>query len=909
MSRQYDNHGRDQYNIENVDTLNIVNDSDRNVLLGDWKPSFEHMQGRKDAIAYLNIALADPKKAIACIVGLGGYGKSTLAAKLFDGWEGGCFWADLSQRSRDFREFATRAIAQLGQKSLEQVNNLPEVLLGYELAAVLQGQGFLVVLDNLESLLDGDSNLESVLWREFLQNWANDGEGSKVLITTREEPNLPKLRFFRYELRDGLEDAEGAAVLRDFGILGTAAELVAVSQRVGGIPLSLMLIVGLLCNDYEEEPHVRFLPDDLFGIEGAHRLGRVTTEAVFRASFERLEPRLQSLLMAVSVFAKPFDRPMAAAMIADEEVTDRDLLLLKKRGFVLAESGFYRFQPQIQELVQRQAESLTKFHRKAISYYWKNRKPTLDPRHDKLEDADPYLQVFHHYCELGEYESAFYTLRNGLNVNDIDSFLTLCGYYEKKVELYTRLVNSWQLEKMEKLGYTSSLTALGNTSHSLGQYQQAIYFHQQSLKIKQENGNKRGEANSLIGLGNAYNSLGLYQQAIFSYKQALEIVKEIGDRQNEAKALGNLGNAYYFLGNYQQAISFYNQELEIAQAIGDKQGEASSFGNLGNVYELLGEYQQAISFHLQHLEIAQIIGDKQGKSNSLGNLGNAYEALGQYQQAISFQQQHLEIAQAIGDQQGESNSLISLGNAYAYLGHYQEAIAFYEKSLELKRAIGDERGESASFDNLGNVYNFMGHYQQAIFYHQKSLGIAQRIGNRQGEAASLGNLGNTYNLLGQYQKAIPFLQQSIEIAHEIGYKENEASSFNNLGNTFSLLGQYQKAVTFYNQSLEIRQVIKDKRGEVISFMNLGKSYHHIGKFKEGFVALNRANKLLQELQIPLKPESYSDWLILIIRFAERGKWQIALCFCIGLFAFPLFLAYLVALLLWRLIKEKVKSRK
>jgi tetratricopeptide (TPR) repeat protein len=559
MSRQYDNYGRDQYNIEKIDTLNVVNHADRNISLDDLSPPCNHMQGRKEAIVALDIALADPKKAIACIVGLGGYGKSTLAAKLFAEWKGGRFWADLSQRSRDFREFATRAITQLGQKSLEQVNNLPEAQLGYELAAVLQGQGYLVVLDNLESLLDGDGNLENVLWREFLQTWANDGESSTVLITTQEEPNLSKLRFFRYELRDGLEDAEGAAVLRDFRILGMEAELLAVSQRVGGIPLSLMLIVGLLCNDYEEEPHVRFLPDDLFGIGGAHRLGRVTTEAVFRASFERLEPRLQSLLMAVSVFAKPFDGKMAAAMIADEAVTDRDLLLLKKRGFVLAESGCYRFQPQIQELVQRQIADLAELHRRAINFYLTlcEAKPTLDPRHDTLEDADPYLQIFHHYCELGEYESAFYTLHSELNVSETDSFLSLCGYYVKQVELYTRLVNRWQLEQTQQLEYTVSLAALGNAYNSLGQHQQAITFHQQSLEISQVIGDKRGEVCSLIGLGSACNSLGQYQQALFFYQQSLEVAREIGYKNGETGSLGNIANILQSLGQYQQAITFH----------------------------------------------------------------------------------------------------------------------------------------------------------------------------------------------------------------------------------------------------------------------------------------------------------------------------------------------------------------
>ncbi len=69
--------------------------------------------------------------------------------------------------------------------------------------------------------------------------------------------------------------------------------------------------------------------------------------------------------------------------------------------------------------------------------------------------------------------------------------------------------------------------------------------------------------------------------------------------------------------------------------------------------------------------------------------------------------------------------------------------------------------------------------------------------------------------------------------------------------------------------------------------------------------MSRATEILHELELPM---SYPKWIKSIIRFAQRGKWQIALCFCVGLFAFPLFLAYLVVLLLWRLIKGKVESK-
>ena len=123
-------------------------------------------------------------------------------------------------------------------------------------------------------------------------------------------------------------------------------------------------------------------------------------------------------------------------------------------------------------------------------------------------------------------------------------------------------------------------------------------------------------------MGNAYHSLGQYQKAIDFYEQSLEIEREIGNPQGEAISLGNLGNAYDSLGQYQKAIDFHQQYLEISREIGDRLGEAASLGNLGNAYHSLGQYQKAIDFHQQFLEMAREIGYRQGESIGLNNLGN-----------------------------------------------------------------------------------------------------------------------------------------------------------------------------------------------------------------------------------------------------------------------------------------------
>ena len=292
---------------------------------------------------------------------------------------------------------------------------------------------------------------------------------------------------------------------------------------------------------------------------------------------------------------------------------------------------------------------------------------------------------------------------------------------------------------------------------SLGDYQRAIDFDQQSLAIKREIGNHGGEATSLANLGNAYDFLGEYQRAIDFHRQSLVIYRQIGNRGGEAASLANLGVAYYSLGEYQRAIDFHQQSLAIVREIGDLQGEAKSLGNLGNAYDSLGEYQRAIDLHQQALIIAQEIDDKYWIAGTLNNLGNSYKNLGRYQRAIDFHQQSLAIGREIGDLQGEANSLGSLGLTYYSLGDYQHAIDFLQQTLAITQYIGDAEGEGLSLSYLGYAQDKFGKTDLAITFFKQS--VNKREGIRSGIQGLSSELQESYTqtVAGTYRKLADLL--------------------------------------------------------------------------------------------------------------------------------------------------------
>jgi tetratricopeptide (TPR) repeat protein len=244
----------------------------------------------------------------------------------------------------------------------------------------------------------------------------------------------------------------------------------------------------------------------------------------------------------------------------------------------------------------------------------------------------------------------------------------LATLYAKLAEIYTKRIARGEAADLEE------------------EKQQAIDAYHQAIDRYRVINKKSALANTLNKFGVFLDkNISRYKEAINFHQQSLEIQREIGDRQGEAASLGNLGNAYDSLGEYQRAIDFYQQSLEIQHEIGDKCGEASSLNNLGNVCRKLGEYQRAINFHQQSLEIEREIGNRSGEAASLGNLGNAYDLLGEYQRAIDFYQQSLEIQREIGNRSGEAFSLLNQARTLAKyeprrfeaLGQFRQARAIF----------------------------------------------------------------------------------------------------------------------------------------------------------------------------------------------------------------------------------------
>jgi WD40 repeat protein len=224
----------------------------------DWgeAPQTEQFYGRKRELAELKRWLLDDHCRLVSILGMGGIGKTSLAAALveqvYERYDA-VFWRSL-QNAPPLQSILQECLQFVsGQQMLLPSEEDRQITL---LIDCCRSRRFLLVLDNVESLLQGGG--QSGQYREgcggygrLFQRMGESRHQSCLLITSREkQKEVALLEGEKAAVRSsqlaGLPPADGQEILKDKGLDGTEHIWETIVIHYGGNPLALRLVGQLI---------------------------------------------------------------------------------------------------------------------------------------------------------------------------------------------------------------------------------------------------------------------------------------------------------------------------------------------------------------------------------------------------------------------------------------------------------------------------------------------------------------------------------------------------------------------------------------------------------------------------------------------------------------------------------------
>ena len=543
---------------------------------------------------------------------------------------------------------------------------------------------------------------------DFLAALARTPGPSALLITCRYRFELPDNsgEYLRWWGLGPLSFSEMLRLAWDLPHVGSLNddELRELWASIGGHPRTLEMLDALLGHGQGRLTHIerglkrrlkKTLPD---GVDVACWLDRPrdldvsVAEAVTLAAndvllpqlLDLLSPKAKRLLMGLSLFRRPVERPAAIFVLgtfternaAEDEAngatdppfaTDLpidDLLdelvsttLLTRLQIADGSSPQWFVHRWTASAMERQEESAAEFteeddadrHRRAAAYWmWHYRTATQN----READVDDLMECYAHFDEAGDVEQSDNAAQGAASILD------RIGRWDDEWKLINRQLQNPRLSKARQAIWHHQLGVLVQRR---GDYDAAHKLYEQSLTIFEELGDRAGMAITHHNLGILAQARGDYDTARTQYQRALTIFEELGDRAGMANTHGQLGILAQARGDYDTARTQYQRALTIKEELGDRAGMANTHHNLGILAQARGDYDTARHLYQRALTIKEELGDRAGMANTYSQLGILAQDQDDYDTAHTQYQRALTIFEELGNRVGMANTYSQLG--------------------------------------------------------------------------------------------------------------------------------------------------------------------------------------------------------------------------------------------------------
>ncbi|AWW30382.1 sensor histidine kinase [Echinicola strongylocentroti] len=278
---------------------------------------------------------------------------------------------------------------------------------------------------------------------------------------------------------------------------------------------------------------------------------------------------------------------------------------------------------------------------------------------------------------------------------------------------------SLSLELGDTLLYAQSLDNLGLMYRYHQRYEEAIPLHTKAFNLLADEDSaslsKMIYANN-AGVASRYAED--FDKAVFYYLEALKIAESENNLRNIAIACNGLGNTLLHLpGRGEDAIAYFERSLEAERKRNNTLGIAMNYLSIGDYFTEIGEYQMARNYLSKLLDI------NKARKDTFG-LGITYEYYGQnyfhegrdLQKAANYFSQSKALFEKLGDLHKQADIAKKQADVYRKRGNLNEAIQQYNASWKLAEQVKNKGLIKECSYWLSTIYEQQGQFKKALEY-------------------------------------------------------------------------------------------------------------------------------------------------------------------------------------------------
>ncbi len=665
--------------------------------------------GRQREVEELSQLLRDPQCRLLSLVGPGGIGKTRLTIEIASEMQvvfaDGVYFVPLASVGSINAVIST--IADAIHFAFYGPSDPKVQLLNH-----LQEKQLLLLLDNLEHLLVGESQQETVV--ELLLEILQQAAQVKLLVTSRESLGLQDEWVFEVEGLPVPEsiDTEGSAqntsvelflqrARRAYvGFIATPEDfpaIVRICQFVDGMPLGIELAAAwvrtLSCDEIAQEigRGLGFLSVSARDFPARHR----SMHAVFDQSWKLLSEEEQTVLLRLSVFRGGFRREAAEA-VAGATLSVLSALVTKS---LIRRSGAGRY--DMHELIRQfaasklanDAEKMQAAQERHSLYYL----GLLEEQGVRLQSHQQKEAVAELTGDMDNIRMAWdwsITTREFIRLYQVSARLMhLCevrNWFKEGEITFRRTADSMQasgrgseLDEVHQVALHAMLAHWGFFQFRLGKAEEAYNILLPSAALLRTSAEPIAAVYSRFYLGIDCWILGTFSEAKESLQASRKLARECGEHWFEALDSEFLGRVAIEQGEYNQAQQYLSEALAMLRQLGDPSMTAHTLSNLGRTMQSLGEYREAEKLLQESLELSRDHGYRFATGLALDGLGKLAYAEGRYEEAQPFFSESASLFREMGDTHRLSRTLNHRGLNSLALNQVVEAQRDFNSALSL----------------------------------------------------------------------------------------------------------------------------------------------------------------------------------------------------------------------------------